>query len=230
MVDKFTNNIKSVIILLALVVFSFIFKNYIREFIVVKVFNGYLKKETVTTTDTKIIIGKIDTVAVFNHYVETKGIILNPKPEIEYITIHDTIRDTIYKKGVKNFNVKVKDSLIDGNIKIQNFLNGDLNFANLKYKPLFPKYITRTDTIYKTITTVNYLSKERTKFGFGIGSDIEFNNLDLLGGITFKNGLQLMYEYSIPVKDFNVNVPQLDFENLTFPRTGLHKFKVIKNF
>lgn len=212
-----------------IILLIYIFQDWLKDFIITSL-GGYTKKETVTVVDTKYIKGKIDTTAVFNHYVKTNGIILNPEPKIEYITIRDTIRDTIYKKGVKNFNVKVEDTLIKGNIKIQNFLNGDLNFANLKYKPLFPKYITRTDTIKTTKTVTEYLSKERAKFGVGIGSDVGFNNLDLLGSYTLKNGLQFIFEYSNPIKDFNVNIPELNFKEFTFPREGNYNVKVLYNF
>ena len=224
-----SHKIKTAIATLIVVLVLYLFQDWLRDFIITGL-GGYTTKETVTVTKTKIKIGKVDTTAIFNHYVETKGIILNPKTKTEYITVRDTIRDTIYKKGVKNFNVKIKDSLIDGKINIQNFLNGDLNFANFKYKPLFPKYITRTDTIFKTTTVTEYLSKERSKFGIGLGSDTEFNNLDLLGSFTFKNGLQLIYEYSNPIKDFNVNVPELNFKNFSFPREGNHKVKVLYSF
>ena len=223
------NKLYKILSIVILLIVIYIFQDWLKGFIITSL-GGYTKKETVTVINTKYVQGKIDTTAIFNHYVETKGIILNPKTKTEYITVRDTIRDTIYKKGVKNFNVKIKDSLIDGKINIQNFLNGDLNFANFKYKPLFPKYITRTDTIFKTTTVTEYLSKERSKFGIGLGSDTEFNNLDLLGSFTFKNGLQLIYEYSNPIKDFNVNVPELNFKNFSFPREGNHKVKVLYSF
>lgn len=209
----------------------YIFQDWLRTFIITSL-GGYTKKETITKTEIEYRQGKIDTLAVFNHYVATNGIILNPEPIIIYKT--DTIRikekDSIVNTPLKKYEVSVKDSLIDGKITIRNYFNGNLYDARLLYKPLFPKYIKRTDTVYKTKTITEYLSKERAKFGIGFGTDTELQNLDLLGSYTLKNGMQFIYEYSNPIQDFNVNVPQLNFQNFTFPRKGTHSIKFLYNF
>lgn len=195
------------LVIIAILIIGYIFADWLRTFVITSL-GGYTKKETVTKTETKYIKGKVDTLAVFNHYVETKGIILNPKPKIKYITKYDTIRDTIYKKKIKEFKVNVKDSLIDGEMTIRNYFNGDLFSADFKYKPLFPKYITRVDTIFKTETITETLTKERSKFGIGIGYDWEQTNAQLLGSYTLKNGIQLIYEYEFPLtKDIQFGLP-----------------------
>ena len=219
--------IYKILIGVLIVLLIYIFSDWIRTFIINSL-GGYTTKEVVTDTKIKYKQGKIDTIAVFDKYVKTRGINLNPKPKI--VIRYDTIYDTIKKTELKEFEVAFKDSLIDGKMTIRNYFNGNLESAFLNYKPLFPKYIRRTDTIYKTTIITETLSKERAKFGVGVGTDTEFSNLDLLGSYTLKNGLQVMYEYSNPIQDFNVNIPQLNFQNYTFPRKGKHNIKVIYNF
>lgn len=209
--------ILSIAIILILI---YIFQDWLRTFVITSL-GGFTKKETVTVVDTKYVKGKIDTLSVFNHYVETKGIILNPEPKTKYITIRDTIRDTVYQKGVKEFNVKVKDSLIDGNMRIQNFLNGDLHLANFKYKPLFPKYIKRTDTLFVTKIITETLTKERALFGVGVGYDWTQNNIQFLGGYIAKNNWQGLLEVEIPFTKQLIN---------GIPNDKNISIKIIKNF
>lgn len=224
-------NIYQLLIVVVIIIFLVIFKDWVRTKIIVSL-GGYTEQTTTITVDSTFIKGKVDTLAIFNNYVATNGIILNPKPIIKYKYkyLNPSIKEEVVIDSVKTFTVKVKDSIIDGNINIANAFNGDLVNAYIKYKPLVPKLLIRVDT-FKVVKTVdNFLSKERSKFGFGLGTDSQLTNLDLLGSFTTKNGWQIIYEYSNPIKDFNVNVPQLNFENLTFPRSGVHSIKLLKNF
>tara|TARA_R110000796_G_scaffold105289_5_gene215291 strand:- start:10482 stop:11183 length:702 start_codon:yes stop_codon:yes gene_type:complete len=223
--------IKTISVIMVIIIVLFLFKDWLRTKIITSL-GGYTKQETSITIDSTYVIGKVDTLAVFNKYIKTKGIIINPKTTVIY-KYRYTSPDTKIKvviDSVKVFNVKVKDSVIDGNIQVVNNSVGELVSVDLEYIPLIPKLLRRIDTVYKTTKITEILSNERAKIGIGIGVDTQFQNLDLLGSYTFKNDWQIIYEYSNPIKDFNANVPQLNFENVTFPRTGTHSIKLIKNF
>jgi hypothetical protein len=186
----------------------------------IRALGGYTKQTTNVTIDSTFIRGKVDTLAVFNHYVETKGIVLNPEPEIKYkykylnpITDKEEIIDS-----TKLYVVGVKDSLIDGNMTIVNKFNGDLATASFRYKPLFPKLIRRVDTLKIKETKTITLSNDRTRIGIGVGVS-SLQSISVLGSVTTKKGWQFMYEYSKP----------LDLK-LTPISKDIHSFKIIKNF
>lgn len=224
--------IYKIITVLAVLILIIVFKEWLRTAIITSL-GGFTERKVATKVvqEKKEGIYKIDSTAVFTKYVKARGIILNPEPKVIKVISYDTIRDTVYSEKVKEFNVKFKDSLIDGTMKIRNYFNGDLLSATFDYRHQFKeRYYKRVDTILKTLTITETLYSSRGKIGVGIGVDSEFSNLDLLGGYTFKNGLQVLYEYSNPIKDFNVDVPQLNFQNLTFPREGKHKLKLLYNF
>lgn len=212
--------IYQIVIILAILILIYVFQNWLRTFVITTL-GGFTKKETVTKIETEFIEGKIDTIAVFNHYVSSKGIILNPEPKIIYETKYDTIRDTIYSTKLKQFEVAVKDSLIDGKITIKNYFNGDLFSADFKYKPLFPKYIKRVDTIFKTTTITETLSTERAKFGVGLGYDWTTQSIQYLGSYTLKNDWQIVYEYETPLNRQVIN---------GIPNISNSSIKILKNF
>lgn len=164
---------------------------------IITALGGYTEDDFVTKVDTEYLPIKIDTQAVFNHYVETQGIILNPKPKIvyKYKVVKEYIKDTSVTDSTKYFNVAVKDSLIDGNIHIFNNFTGDLLDAYIRYKPLFPKYIEKTVPI--KITETKYVTNEGIMFGLGaranslghVGAHIAFmskNRWDFRAG--YNNG------------------------------------------
>ena len=123
--------------------------------------------------------------------------------------------------SLKKFKVKVSDSLIDGTITVKNKFNGDLFLASFNYKPLFPKYITRTDTVFKSTTISETLSKERSKFGIGTGYDWIEKDIQLLFSYTAKNDWQFIYEYETGLtKEFLTEIP----------KRANHSIKIIKNF
>lgn len=187
------------LIIIALIVISFLFKDWLRPKIITAL-GGYVNKEVKTDTITKYKIGKIDTLEVFNNYVKTKGIILNPKPKIEYVreVKYDTIRDTVYKDLIntplKKYNVAFKDTLIDGNMTIRNRYNGDLYDAIFDYKVLDYKLLQRVDTVFTTVNNTTILDNKRGKIGTGIGFDNR-QFLSISGSYTFKNDIQIIGTY-----------------------------------
>lgn len=164
------------------------------------------------------IKGKIDTLEVFKHFVKTKGINLNPKPKIVYVPSKSEPNklDTL-----KQFKVKIKDSLIDGTLTINNKFNGNLTTSIFDYKPLFPKYILRVDTLKTTTKITKTLTNIRGKIGLGTGYNFTQNKIQFLGGYTFKNNIQLLYEYDTPLQKNMFN---------SLPLNSSHSVKVLINF
>lgn len=211
-----------ILIVIVLLILIYVFQNWLRTFVITSL-GGFTKKETIIETKVEYIKGKweIDSTAVFKKYIETNGIILNLKPKIIYKTIYDTIRDTLYSDKLKHFEVKFKDSLIDGKMTIKNYFNGDLFETSFKYKPKFTKYLKRVDTFKSNKIIKKYLSKERAKFGIGIGYDWAKQNIQFLGSYTFKNDWQIVFEYE------QIYSPQLINGVLN---TSNKSIKIINNF
>lgn len=229
--------IYQVAIIVILLILAFIFKDWLRGFIITSL-GGYTQKETLTEIKTEYIEGKIDTIAFFNHYVETEGYDIVEKKIIkEEVTVQYEVFDTIKKTVVvidsiksvelKQFDTKVKDSLIDGVITVKNFFNGDLKSASIKYKPLFPKFLTKTDTIIKRIKETNTLSNEnRAYFGVGAG----FNNYEILSlsaSYITENRWQFIGTFGKSLQDTKEIINGTPF---TFEQKDFYGFTVIKNF
>jgi hypothetical protein len=168
-------NFKNTGIVLGLIFMLFLFISKCKPQII-NTLGGFTKKETTIIIDTVIGEQIIDTVAVFNAYVHTKGIILNPKPIIEY-----KYTNTIKIDSTKNFAVKIKDSVIDGTLTVVNRFDGELLKAELNYKPIYPKSITKTTPIYITKTIKETLSSPlKSRIGVGVGiNDLSYPSINV---------------------------------------------------
>lgn len=205
-------------IIIVIGIFSiFLFKDWLKPFIITSL-GGFTHQKTDTIKNIEYIKGKIDTLEVFNNYVKTNGINLNPKSKIIYVP-----SKTEPKKidSFKQFKVKIKDSLIDGTFTVNNKFNGNLTTSFFDYKPLFPKYILSVDTLRTTTIITKKLTNKRGRIGLGTGYDFTQNRVQLLAGYTFKNNLQLLYEYEIPLRKDMFN---------SFPVNELHSAKILINF
>jgi len=135
---------------------------------------GYTELEKTVEIDTVFLPIEIDTLEVFNDYVTTKGIILNPKPIIKYISPDiKEIKEPIQPDYTKTYNVAVKDTLIDGEATVVNDNYGNLLEFDITYKPLFPKYIEKRIPYEVTKTITNTVSNDRLMFGIGARVNLE---------------------------------------------------------
>ena len=110
-----------------------------------------------TKSDTVYIKGKSDTVLVHDTTIVYNNLIH---------TVTDTIHDTITGQAILVSETPVKDSLIEG--KITSKYIGELKNVSFQYKPLFPKYITRVDTVKINDSTTITLNKP--KWGLYVGA------------------------------------------------------------
>lgn len=218
--------IRGIVCIVIIILLLFLGKNWLIPKIITGL-GGYTDKETEIKIETEYIKGDVDTVAVFNHYVKTKGIILNPKPKIVYRDKPSTEEDGgITSTAFKEFEVDISDTLITGIATITNNFNGNLEDLIIDYKPLFPKYITRTDTIRITKTITETLDNERAKIGIGVGYN-SLNYPSVLAGYTTKNGWQFLGEYGKALGDIKVYQSGQTFFT---PADDLISLKIIKNF
>jgi hypothetical protein len=221
---KTVKNARYIAILLILL---YLLTGWLKDKVIVAL-GGYTHKETVIEKEVKYIKGTFDTLEVFNAYVESKGIILNPKPIIEYkykyknpVTSGEEVVDSVLP-----FKVAIKDSLLNGTFHIINDFKGNLLYSKFNYKPLFPKYLVRVDTIRETIRETNTLSKQRSLLGIGVG----YNNLQypsILGSYTTKKKLQILLEYG---KSLDQIKEIKNGETFKVTPIDLYSIKLIKHF
>ena len=190
----------------ALILLILIFKNP-----TIRALGGYTEKNTTVEIDTTYLPAKIDTLEVFNAYIETKGIVLNPKPIIKYVFPDNESGEGVGTPidSLKHFNVSVQDSVIDGTISIFNRFNGDLFDAVINYRPLVPKTILRTEYMTITKTVTETLSNDKSRIGFGIGANTE---KFLSGGVEYITkdnlGIEIEYENTRLFNDQNYPIPE----------------------
>lgn len=164
----------------------------------ISLLGGFNTKETVIERDTTYLPIKIDTTALFNHYVEVKGINLNPDPIIKYVYADKNEWEVV--DSTKVFNIKVKDSLIDGTFNVTNDFKGNVLKSNFKYLPLFPKYITKTIPIEITKTVTNTITNDKVLYGAGIGINSEAHFSANISIIDKKK-----FQYQLEYTRFNLN-------------------------
>jgi hypothetical protein len=99
--------------------------------------------------------GKPDTVEI-----ERVRVVYKDREPDGFTASVDTTGDTV-KTYITNFS----DTLLEGAI-VTARIKGELLSSSFTYKPLFPKYITRVDTVKESVVTVT----ERNKVEFYVGA------------------------------------------------------------
>lgn len=137
--------------------------------------------DKVISSDTVIVFlpGKPDTVEI-----ERVRVVYRDREPEGFITYVDTIGDTV-KTYITNFS----DSLLKGAI-VTAKVKGTLLSSSFTYVPLFPKYITRVDTVKESVVTV----KERNKYEFYVGAVAGAGSA---GGFNFSPTLALRTKKSL---------------------------------
>lgn len=145
-------------------------------------------------------------------YITRVDTIMLPQ-EVQYVTleiptpvyIHDTtfIGDSAVVSTHAEYTTDITDSLIEG--KIISKVNGTLLSQELNYIPLFPKYITRVDSVIIESETV--LEQKRTYLYLGgeVGGGSQQFNLSPMIGIGTKKGFMYGYRYGLLDKTHNIS-------------------------
>lgn len=219
--------LKDIVYLGIIILILIIAKDWIKDKVISSL-GGFTDKEVKVKVDSTYQVGKVDTIALFNHYVKTQGINLNPegKTVYKYKYLNPITKEEVVSDSIREFKVSITDSLIEGTLTVFNSFKGDLLNTLLDYKPKFPKFITRVDTlkIYTNITET--LSNKRGLIGIGVGySSLQYPSI--LGSYTTKKKWQFIYEYGKSLEDA---LQLIDGAPFMVKKQDLHSFKIIKHF
>lgn len=153
---------------------------------------------TVTTkTVTSLIKGDTDTIEipVDRPIYITVGI---PTPTV--VTVTSDSGDI----AVNQYVTEINDSLIEGTITSK--VDGTLIAQHLDYIPLFPKYITRVDTLVVDRTTTVVKKKNYLGIGAEIGGSSSSFNVSPIVSLTTKKGYIYNYRYGLLDKTHNIGI------------------------
>ena len=151
--------------------------------------------------------GRVDTVTEYKTHIDT---VFFPKIMTKTVAKIINTRDTIYVDSITQtehkFNIvdtHICDSLIEGTIST--VLDGTIVAQNFTYKPLFPKYIVKTDSI---ITTITAEAKLRNSLYLGMTLAGNKSHMDLgpIIVLTTKKHLLVGYNYGIINNTHNVSI------------------------
>lgn len=114
----------------------------------------------------------------------------------------DTTTNTAHRLNVVD--MQICDSLLEGTITT--VLDGTIVAQDFKYKPLFPKYIIKVDSIFTTITNTEI--KRKNKLYLGINVKSSSNNIDLGPSLTLttKKDFLIGYNYGVINNSHNVTI------------------------
>lgn len=161
--------------------------------------NGEICPEAsvITKVDTLKIKGKPDTIKIT---VKEPIYIKVNIPVPVTVTVPSETGDII----VHEYSSEIKDSLITGTITTQ--VDGTLIAQDFKYKPLFPKYITRTDTIIIDKTETSVIKRNYLGLGAEIGGSATNANVSPKLSLITRKGYTYSYRYGLMDKSHNVSM------------------------
>ena len=145
------------------------------------------------TPDTTYIQGPTDTVLFHDTVFEYKYLTS---------TITDVIHDTITGDTVRTYSTPVTDSLLEG--KITTKVKGLILSTDFSYKPKFPKFITRTDTLKITEPVVVPKEKWGVYVGAELGGNATMFRLQPTLLVKTNKTLQFSVGYDLIHKTYNV--------------------------
>lgn len=150
---------------------------------------------------------RTDTIVEYRNHVDT---IFFPKEVTKTIAKIINTRDTIYIDSITHISHKfnivdthICDSLIEGTIST--VMDGTIVAQDFTYKPLFPKYIVKTDSV---ITTISKEAKLRNNLyvGMQLGGYSGQMELGPVVILTTKKHLLVGYNYGVVNHSHNVSI------------------------
>ena len=151
--------------------------------------------------------GRVDTVVEYKTHIDT---VFFPKIMTKTIAKIINTRDTIYVDSITQvehkFNIvdtHICDSLIEGTIST--VMDGTIVAQNFTYKPLFPKYIIKTDSIVTTITAEAKL-RNSLYLGMTLAGNKSHMDLGPIVVLTTKKHLLVGYNYGIINNTHNISI------------------------
>ena len=154
--------------------------------------------EIIISTDTikTIIKGAPDTV-----FLEVEKIVYKDKKPTKIDEEIDTTPEGTIDT-VKTYLTEFSDSLINATIKSK--VKGSLLSTELNFKPKFPRYITRTDTIKEKIETIKARNNYELSVGAVLGGSSDRFSFAPSLMLKTKKPFYLSLGYDIIIKTYNV--------------------------
>tara|TARA_R110002050_G_scaffold904_3_gene6482 strand:+ start:9126 stop:9725 length:600 start_codon:yes stop_codon:yes gene_type:complete len=154
--------------------------------------------EIIISTDTikTIIKGAPDTV-----FLEVEKIVYKDKKPTKIAEEIDTTPEGTIDT-VKTYLTEFSDSLIDATIKSK--VKGSLLSTELNFKPKFPRYITRTDTIKEKIETIKARNNYELSVGAVLGGSSDRFSFAPSLMLKTKKPFYLSLGYDLIIKTYNV--------------------------
>lgn len=154
--------------------------------------------EIIISTDTikTIIKGAPDTV-----FLEVEKIVYKDKKPTKIAEEIDTTPEGTIDT-VKTYLTEFSDSLINATIKSK--VKGSLLSTELNFKPKFPRYITRTDTIKEKIETIKARNNYELSVGAVLGGSSDRFSFAPSLMLKTKKPFYLSLGYDIIIKTYNV--------------------------
>lgn len=155
--------------------------------------------KTVTVSDTTYVKGESDTVFLSDTIIKYKYLTS---------TITEVIHDTISGDTINKYTTPIEDSLLTATITSS--VKGELLNTSFSYKPKFPQYITRVDTLQISDSTivVPQCSKDRWGLLFGGVATGNATSFEFSPTITLKNNKSTYFSlgYGIMNKTYSIGV------------------------
>lgn len=154
--------------------------------------------EIIISTDTikTIIKGAPDTV-----FLEVEKIVYKDKKPTKIAEEIDTTPEGTIDT-VKTYLTEFSDSLINATIKSK--VKGSLLSTELNFKPKFPRYITRTDTIKEKIETIKARNNYELSVGAVLGGSSDRFSFAPSLMLKTKKPFYLSLGYDLIIKTYNV--------------------------
>jgi hypothetical protein len=160
---------------------------------------GSTETQYVTVSDTTYIQGKSDTVFLVDTLVKYKYLTS---------TVIETITDTISGDTIRTYQTEVDDSLLTAEIK--SLVKGELINVSFNYRPKFPQYITRVDTVQIEDSTIvtPHQSSDRWGLLFGGVAGGNATSFEISPTLMLKTpkGMQFSVGYGVINKTYNIGV------------------------
>lgn len=155
--------------------------------------------QTITISDTTYIEGKSDTVFLVDTLIKYKYLTS---------TIIETITDTTSGDTIHTYQTQVDDSLLTAEIK--SLVKGELINVSLNYRPKFPQYITRVDTVQIEDSTIVLPHQSSDRWGvlFGGVAGGNATSFEVIPTLMLKTpkSMQLSFGYGLINKTYNIGV------------------------
>jgi len=123
-----------------------------------------------------------------------------------YVNIEITKPEIVPETGLNSYSEVFNDSLLEG--EIISIVEGTLIKQTFNYKPKFPKYIIKTDSIFTTIEKTSTITENKIELylGFELGGSTTKFNISPIISLKDKKYNLYSFRYGVIDKTFNIGL------------------------